>query len=239
MEVRRASDAGFYRDDFDIGGGRSGSQEILLDGAPNTTGDNNLNIIDPPVDSVLEFKVIANSYDAQFGRTSGAIVSVVTKSGSNQFHGVAYDFERHSNLDANSYFNKLNGLKLPSFARHQFGGDLGGPIYRRKLFFFVDFRQGYPNTAISTVPTALQRIGDFSQTFASNGTQISIYDPYSSTTNRTQFTSNGVRNVIPSNRIDPVAAAGTLSSAKPHRRSADEPEQLYLFGKIDYQQRQI
>lgn len=130
---------GFYRDDFDIGGGRSGSQEILLDGAPNTTGDNNLNIIDPPVDSVLEFKVIANSYDAQFGRTSGAVVSVVTKSGSNQFHGVAYDFERHSNLDANSYFNKLNGLKLPSFARHQFGGDLGGPIYRRKLFFFVDY----------------------------------------------------------------------------------------------------
>jgi hypothetical protein len=82
---------------------------------------------------------------------------------------------------------------------------------------YEGLRHGYPNTAISTVPTALQRIGDFSQTFASNGTQISIYDPYSSTTNRTQFTSNGVRNVIPSNRIDPVASAVMALYPLPNR----------------------
>jgi hypothetical protein len=200
---------GFYRDDFDIGGGRSASQEILLDGAPNTTGDG-LNIINPPIDSVLEFKVTPNSYDAQYGRTSGGVVSFVTKSGTNQFHGVVYEFTRHSIFDANSYFNKANNVKLPSFARNQFGGDLGGPIYRKKVFFFVDYeglRQGYPNTAISTVPTALQRKGDFSQTFASNGTKIAIYDPLSSPTQRTQFQYNGVANIIPPSRIDAVAAA--------------------------------
>lgn len=198
---------GFYRDDFNVGGGRSGFQEILLDGAPNTTGDRNLNIIDPPVDSVKEFKVQANSYDAQYGRTSGAVVNVVSKGGSNSFHGVAYDFERHSNLDANSYFNKRSGLKLPSFARHQFGGNLGGPLWRDKIFFFVDYeglRQGFPNTVISTVPTALQRAGDFSQTFTSTGSQITIYDPQTVIGNvRQPFQGN----IVPQSRIDPVAAA--------------------------------
>lgn len=197
---------GFYRDDFDIGGGRSGSQEILLDGAPNTTGDSNLNIIDPPIDSVLEFKVIANSYDAQYGRTSGGIVSFATKSGTNQVHGVAYEFTRHSIFDANSYFNKQSGLKLPSFARNQFGGDLGGPIVKNRMFLFFDYeglRQGYPDTNLATVPTAFQRIGNFSQTFTSTGALIAIYNPYSSTTNRTQFQNN----TIPTSMIDPVAAA--------------------------------
>jgi hypothetical protein len=200
---------GFYRDDFDIGGGRSGSEEILLDGAPNTTGDNNLNIIDPPIDSVLEFKVIANSYDAQYGRTSGGVVSFATKSGTNQIHGVAYEFTRHSIFDANDYFKKQAGLKLPSFARNQFGGDLGGPILRDKLFLFFDYeglRQGYPTSNLATVPTALQRMGNFSQTFTSTGALIAIYNPYSSTTSRTQFQNN----TIPTGMIDPVAAAAML-----------------------------
>lgn len=219
---------GFYRNDFDIGGGRSGSQEVLLDGAPNTTSDG-LNIIDPPVDSVLEFKVTPNSYDAQYGRTSGGVVSFATKSGTNHFHGVAYEFTRHSVLDANSYFNNLNHIKLPSFARNQFGGDLGGPIYRKKVFFFVDYeglRQGYPNTAISTVPTAQQRAGDFSQTFASNGTLIAIYDPLSSTSQRTQFSGN----IIPSGRIDPVAAAVMALYPLPNRPGTGSTNQNnYIF----------
>ena len=197
---------GFYRDDFAIGGGRSGFQEILLDGAPNTTGDRNLNIIDPPVDSVGEFKVQANSYDAQYGRTSGGVVNVITKNGSNDFHGVAYEFYRTSKVDANTYFNKRNGLSLPSFARHQFGGNLGGPIWRDRVLFFVDYeglRQGYPQTVISTVPTAAQRMGDFSQTFAANGQLIRVFDPSTVVNNqRQQFAGN----MILANRIDPVAA---------------------------------
>ena len=177
----------FFKSDFNVGGGRSGSQEILLDGAPNTTPDINRGIINPPVDSVQEFKVQANSYDAEFGRTSGGVVNMVTKSGSNDYHGVAYDFERHSNLDANDFFNNRAGRPLTSFQRHQFGGDVGGPILKNKWFLFGDYeglRQGYPNSVISTVPTPLQRQGNFSQTFAAQWRLITVYDPDTLTTLR-------------------------------------------------------
>ena len=122
----------------------------------------------------------ANSYDAQFGRTSGGVVNVITKSGTNALHGVAYDFERHSVMDANNFFNNRSGRDLSSFQRHQFGGNLGGAVLKNKWFFFGDYeglRQGYPSTSITTVPTALQRQGNFSQTYASNGRLIKIYDP--------------------------------------------------------------
>src|SRR5690349_16593018 len=150
----------FFKSDFNVGGGRSGSQEILLDGAPNTTPDINRGIINPPVDSVQEFKVQAGSYDAEFGRTSGGVINMVTKAGTNSYHGVAYDFERHSVLDANDFFNNRAGRPLTSFQRHQFGGDVGGPILRNKWFVFGDYeglRQAYPTSVISTVPSALQR----------------------------------------------------------------------------------
>src|SRR5260370_16785532 len=167
----------FFKSDFNVGGGRSGSQEILLDGAPNTTPDINRGIINPPVDSVQEFKVQANSYDAEFGRTSGGVVNMVTKAGGNEYHGVAYDFERHSNLDANDFFNNRAGRPLTSFQRHQFGGDLGGPILKNKWFLFGDYeglRQGYPNSVISTVPTPLQPLAHFSQTFSSTPPHIQV-----------------------------------------------------------------
>jgi hypothetical protein len=200
----------FFKSDFNIGGGRSGSQEILLDGAPNTTPDINRGIINPPVDSVQEFKVQANSYDAEFGRTSGGVINMVTKAGGNQYHGVAYDYERHSNLDANDFFNNRAGRPLTSFQRHQFGGDISGPILKNKWFLFGDYeglRQGYPNTVISTVPTALQRQGNFSQTLVGTGGLITIYDPDTLTTlsdgsrQRTPFPDN----TIPSSHFDPVA----------------------------------
>ena len=222
---------GFYRDDFNVGGGRSGTQEMLIDGAPNTTADG-LNEIDPPVDAVQEFKVQAASYDAQYGRTSGGVVNMITKSGTNDFHGTLYDFQRHSVMDANTYFNNQSHVKLPSFARNQFGATVGGPIRREKLFFFGDYeglRQGYPNTAISTVPTAAEKTGDFSGLVTSSGTQIKIYDPLSSTTQRTQFQSNGVLNVIPPNRIDPVAAAVMALYPAPNRATTATNQNNYIF----------
>ena len=88
----------------------------------------------------------ANSYDAQFGRTSGGVVNVITKSGTNALHGVAYDFERHSVMDANNFFNNRSGRDLSSFQRHQFGGNLGAAVLKNKWFFFGDYeglRQGY------------------------------------------------------------------------------------------------
>lgn len=201
----------FFKSDFNVGGGRSGSQEILIDGSPNTTPDINRGIINPPVDSVQEFKVQANSYDAQFGRTSGGVLNIVTKPGTNDYHGVAYDFERHSIWDGNNFFNNRSGRPSPSFARHQFGADLGGPIRKNKWFAFGDYeglRQGYPSSVISTVPTALQGQGNFSRTIASNGQLITIYDPSMLTVlpdgsrQRSPFPDN----IIPTNRFDTVAA---------------------------------
>ena len=208
------SDVGrnFTKSDFNVGGGRSGSQEILLDGAPDVTADVNKAVIDPPVDSVQEFSVQANSFDAQFGRTSGGVVNIVTKTGTNDFHGVAYDFERHSVLDANNFFNNSAGLANPSFQRHQFGGNVGGPIWKNKWFFFGDYeglRQGYPLTSVDTVPTALQRLGDFSQTRGSNGALITIYDPNSVVTlqNGTRQRTAFPGNKIPQAQLSPVALA--------------------------------
>jgi hypothetical protein len=204
----------FFKSDFNVGGGRSGSQEILMDGAPDTTPDINRGVVNPPVDSVQEFKVQAQSFDAQFGRTSGGVVNVITKSGTSEYHGLAYDFERHSVLDANNWFNNANKQALPSFQRHQFGGNLGGPILKSKWFAYGDYeglRQAYPQTTLSTVPTALQRSGDFSQTFTSAGALIGIYDPSALVTlpngsrQRTAFANNR----IPVGRFSPVAV-GTL-----------------------------
>jgi len=202
----------FFKSDFNVGGGRSGSQEILIDGAPDTTPDINRGVINPPVDSVQEFKVQVQTFDAQFGRTSGGIVNMVTKSGTGQYHGVAYDFERHSILDANNWFNNNSNRGLPSFQRHQFGGNLGGPVLKGKWFAFGDYeglRQGYPQTSIGTVPSALQRAGDFSQTTTSTGALISIYDPSSVITlaNGTKQRSVFAGNAIPISQINPVSAA--------------------------------
>ena len=200
----------FFKSDFNVGGGRSGSQELLLDGAANTTPDINRGIINPPVDSVQEFKVQANSYDAEFGRTSGGVINVITKSGTNEYHGLVYDFERHSYIEANNWFNNAANLPNPSFKRHQFGANFGGPVIKNKTFFFADYeglRQGFPVTFVTTVPTVLQRRGDFSQTLAAGNQPITIYDPLTAET-----LANGQRqrsafpgNVIPAGRIDPVS----------------------------------
>ena len=192
----------FFKSDFNVGGGRSGSQELLLDGAANTTPDINRGVINPPVDSVQEFKVQANSYDAEFGRTSGGVVNVITKSGANDYHGLLYDFERHSFIEANNWFNNRGGIPNPSFKRHQFGANAGGPIIKNKTFIFGDYeglRQGFPVTFVSTVPTVAQRAGDFSKTLASDGTPIIIYDPNTLTTlangtrQRSPFTNNMIK----------------------------------------------
>ena len=216
----------FFKSDFNVGGGRSGSQELLLDGAANTTADVNRGVINPPVDSVQEFKVQSNSYDAEFGRTSGGVINVITKSGTNDLHGLVYDFERHSFIEANNWFNNRAGIPNPSFKRHQFGANAGGPVVKNKTFFFADYeglRQGFPVTFVSTVPTALQKAGDFSKTFASDGSQIVIYDPTTLTTladgtrRRTPFAGN----VIPASMIDPVAKK--IASYYPNPTQAGDP----------------
>jgi hypothetical protein len=117
------------------------------------------------VDAVQEFKVQAISYDAQFGRTSGGVINVLGKSGTNAVHGTVYDFERDSSTDASNYF--ATGA-IPDYHRRQVGGVVGFPLLRDRWFMFGDYealRQQIPVTTVSSVPTAAQRGGDFSSTY--------------------------------------------------------------------------
>ncbi|MBI3678796.1 MAG: TonB-dependent receptor [Acidobacteria bacterium] len=199
-------------DRFGMNGGRSTTTGILLDGVSvNAANGWNGLIYSPSVDSVQEVQVIRNAYDSQFGRSGGGVVSVVTKGGSADFHGTAFDFLRNSSMDANTWANNRGGNRRPQFQRNQFGGNMSGPIWKsKKLFYFGGYeglRQGTPANSTVTLPTALERSGDFSRTFNPNGTLPVIYDPFSTRPNP-----NGagfIRDAFPNNRIpaatfDPV-----------------------------------
>jgi len=123
-------------------------------GAPGSVLGGNLG-----VDAIEEFSVITSNYEADYGKTSGGVVNAITRSGTNQIHGSAYEFLRNSKLDAKNYFDVGN---IPPFKRNQFGGTLGGPIVKNHTFFFVDFegiRQSKGITTVATVPSAAARSG--------------------------------------------------------------------------------
>ncbi|HWB96786.1 MAG TPA: TonB-dependent receptor, partial [Bryobacteraceae bacterium] len=204
-----------------IGGAANFTSEVTIDGMPNTTPRNqgryNFLIYTPSVDAVDEFKVQTNSMSAEYGRFNGGVISVVTKSGTNELHGTAYEFHRNSYFDANSFFNNRAGIPLGALKRNQVGGAIGGPVMIPKLyngkdrtFFFFDyeaFREKTLASASYTVPTALERGGDFSKTVNSAGARVTIYDPMTTRENpaggfiRDPFAGN----VIPASRINPVA----------------------------------
>jgi hypothetical protein len=194
---------------YSINGARASLMETMVDGVtgghPTVQGYSGISVF-PSVDAIDEFKVMGADYSAEFGRSLGSIVNVVFKSGTNQWHGSGYEFLRNSYLDANDFFANSRGAKLASFKRSQFGGLLNGPVRKDKTFFLASveyLRQKDFSSTITTVPTALQRQGDFSQTFAANGQQIRIFDPFSTRVNpaggyiRDQFPNNA----IPANRI--------------------------------------
>jgi hypothetical protein len=198
---------------FSLAGGRTQSQMFWIDGG---TGQNmRLGIgqidLDPPVETVQEVKVLASSYAAEYGGSAGGVIIATTKSGTNAFRGSAFEYFRDDALDAGNFFAPIvNGKKDKAPLRYNvFGGTTGGPILRDRTFFFFGYegsRRTDGSTAILTVPTELQRRGDFSQTFDARGAPIPIYDPATTgrvgnTTVRTQFPGN----VIPSDRLDPVA----------------------------------
>src|SRR5262245_31602012 len=200
------------QDRFGLNGGRSTTTGVLLDGV-NASAGNSWNglLISPAIDSVAEVQVIRNAYDVQYGRSGGGIVSVVTKGGSSVFHGTVFDFLRNSVLDANSWSNNRSGLPKTLFQRNQFGGNFAGPVWRsKKLFFFGGYeglRQGSPSTALSSMPTDLERSGDFSQTFNPNGSLSPVFNPFSTRPNPSG--AGFVREAFPGNRIpaslmDPV-----------------------------------
>jgi len=142
---------------------------FLLDGVDNNQGTQNAQslsaqVVQPNPDAIAEFKVQTNAFSAEFGRSAGAVVNVSIKSGSNETHGTGYYFNRDSALAARGWTNNLQNVPKNNLAWHQYGGTVGGPIQKNKLFYFgayEGFRQSFADTGITTVPTVAQRSGQF------------------------------------------------------------------------------
>ncbi len=172
-----------------INGGRDTSINFALDGVQDTdTGSNSGSHVQPNMDAVAEVQVLTSNYQAEYGRNSSGTINFTVKSGTRDFHGSGFWFFRHEMLNANSFFNNRSGTAKPIQRINNFGYTIGGPIYAKgfnrnkdKLFFFFSQeyvrRQNYPGTQFATTPTALERAGDFSQTFDVNGALIPIKDP--------------------------------------------------------------
>ena len=186
-----------------VNGGRAAGNDIQIDGIVAENSKGGATVYTPMVDALQEFKVLTASFSAEYGRTSGGVIIAAIKSGTNRFRGSMFEFLRNDALNTRNFFAPRNERR-PMLRRNQFGGTIGGPIVKDKLFFFADWegtrtRNGSVKT--SSVPTPLMRGGDFSSGFKT------IYDPATSVfdsagkLSRTPFASN----VIPSARFDPVA----------------------------------
>jgi hypothetical protein len=218
---------------FNALGSQANTNGWLVDGIDDNEYTFNTVMVQPSVESIGEFKVLTGTFSAEFGRGSG-VVSVSTKSGTNNLHGSAFEFLRNSYLDARNYFNAKPQAQ-PPFRRNQFGASLGGPVVlpkvyngRSRTFFFADYyglRELKGLTFVNSVPTAAERLGDFSDLRNPSGALIPIYNPFttnSSGTARSRFQCNaGVPvtpnpdgtqtvgtdcNVIPAQLINPVGA---------------------------------
>jgi outer membrane receptor protein involved in Fe transport len=177
---------------FNVNGQRNQSNNFLLDGATNNDTFNTGFVLRPPPDAIQEFKILTHSYSAEYGRNSGSVVNVVTKSGSNTWHGGVWEFNRNDKFQERNFFVPSTQPK-PKLKQNQFGAALGGPLMKDKLFAF-GYYEGYRNTRGTTqnllVPTTAQRSGDFSG--------ATIRDPLTG-----QPFPGGV---IPANRISPISA---------------------------------
>lgn len=200
-----------------IGGERPNANYFLLDGATNTDPTFNTQNLSPSPDAVQEFQVETGSYSAEMGGAGGGQINIVTRSGTASYHGTAYEYLRNGAMDATT-FNQMGNNFL---VQNNFGGSVGGPLpHLGKTFFFVNYeglRNSETMTMIDTVPTAQEVAGDFSKS------GVDIYDPATTQPNpsfnpgqpvsknnpqyiRQQFEYNGVKNVIPPNRIVKAAA---------------------------------
>ena len=204
---------GMYNDQFvSINGSRPNQSSFLLDGGVNSETAFNGPGYFPNVDLVQEYKVQTNNYSAEFSNTAGGVINVITKSGANGFHGSAYEFLRNDKFDGTDFFVNEAGQKKSTFRFNQFGGTVGGPIRKDKTFFFGSYeglRWVSGVTAVGTMPTALQRTGNFSQTFNQSGQLINVYDPFSTQKDPTQpdgyLRRPVANNIIPTSQLNPVA----------------------------------
>ena len=228
----------FFDSNFSSGGGQVSTNDILIDGVSDTVGDFNGIAISPPQDSVREFKVVSGAVPAAYGRTGSSVVSFVTKSGTEKFHGALYDYFQNGDLNANGWQRNRRGdnpdgtAVLPRIPvkRNQFGAAVGGPVEiprvgkTKQTFFFFNYegrREANPFSAVLTMPTAKMRTGDLSELLTgavrpgltnADGTPAlfgQVYSPYGALV-------GGKRAAIPGNRLDLLPAcpaSGARTSA--------------------------
>ncbi|MBM3740252.1 MAG: TonB-dependent receptor [Acidobacteria bacterium] len=185
---------------FSVNGGLANANTVLVEGLALDYAQMNAPAYVPPVDATQEFRIQTNNFSAEYGRSAGAVVNFSIKSGTNQLHGTAYDFLRNKSLDANNFFQNRAGNKRAALTQNQFGASIGGPIRKDKTFYFGNY-EGYKQRAgspsITTVPTALQRAGDFSQTFNAAGRMVAAADALTTRPDGTTY----IRDVFPGNRV--------------------------------------
>lgn len=197
-----------------IGGGTPLNNAFMIDGIANEKMTDYSAMAFLPVDATQEFKVQTNAMSAEYGRTGGGIISVISKSGTNEFHGVLFEYLRNDKFNSNEFFANAAKSPRPPVKVNTFGGTLGGPIKKDKLFFFFNYEGYRERRAASTTitsPTTAQRGGDFSNTFTSTGAPIIVYNPFTTQADpnkpgsyiRTPF----AENKIPPSMISPIAAA--------------------------------
>jgi outer membrane receptor protein involved in Fe transport len=257
--VTETNDDSSAAGNFSVGGGRTDSVTYLLDGGMNNNLLNNGVVFTPNPDTVAEFRVLQNNYSAEYGRNGGGIISVVTKSGTNQVHGTVFDYLRNDAFNANRYFNKIDPATFAPrdvLKRNQYGATLGGPIVKDRFFFFVGY-QGQRQSATDPSPlnpvttyTPAQLNGDWSQSNVCDGSgSCSIGpDPYvqSFLADHPSFIAPGhtaADAIIDPNMIDPVAkkyiAAGLIPTStspdgalKQYGKGNDNRNELTV--KLDY-----
>lgn len=222
-----------------VNGLRPQNNSFVLDGIDNNEALVNTIVFFPPADAIDEFRVQTSVAPAEFGRAGGALVVTSLKSGTNEIHGSAFWFNRNTQLNARDFFDHGPTAIKPGFERNQFGGTVGGPIIKNKLFLFGDYeglRQKQPGQPeYATVPTDLMRTGDFSELLcggnpACTGTGIAkpvqVLDP----TTGTQFMGSGAQpNVIPTNRINTVGQAYLKAFPEPNCSQAVDPNCFSVF----------
>lgn len=227
---------------FSISGGRNDSNTFILDGGLNNNLLDNSVVYNPNPDTVEEFKVLTSNFGAEYGRNGGGIVTVVTKSGTNSWHGTAFEYNRNTDYNANDFISNANGQQRGNLKRNQYGGTFGGPIKKDKLFFFVSYEGQKQNqlqpSGSTPVYTTAQLNGDFSQS-------PHLADVVSFLQANPFFLPSGkvaAQGIIDPSKFDPVAkayiAAGLVPSnasgtANFQNASTDNPWELTT--KVDYE----
>ena len=177
-----------------------------------------------------------NFFSAEYGQTGTAVVNMVTRSGTNQYHGTGYYFMRDATLNANDWFSNRAGRAIPAFHRDQYGGVVGGPVIKNKTFFFVSYeytKQESPTSSTVTLPTERQRQGDFSQTFNASGQLMTIYNPRDTFINaqgaveRRPFAGN----IVPQGMLNPIALKALSYVPLPNQAGTQFTNTANWFGQ--------